>query len=228
MALIEQHVAFKFAGGVEWQNGLEGRTLHVMKRNDLTGRTFGQLTVLGYAGTVGARATWRCGCACGGSVVVRGTNLLSGNSTSCGCTHRRAGQDHPNTKHGQAGTALYLVWGNMHTRCYNPKNKAFAHYGARGVSVCQRWASFENFIADMGPRPAGYTLERVDVNGNYTPDNCVWASWHTQQRNRTNTKIPLDKVPVVLAALHGGLSQRQAADKFGVSRGAIQAVWRLR
>jgi hypothetical protein len=86
-------------------------------------------------------------------------------------------------------TSEYYTWTGMRQRCFNPKSCGYHHYGGRGITVCARWLSFDNFIADMGPKPfKNYSLERIDVNGNYEPDNCIWADVKTQNGNRRNTQ----------------------------------------
>lgn len=95
-----------------------------------------------------------------------------------------------NFKHGMTRTKLYYIWGGMRGRCFNPKNHKYPEYGGRGITVCARWDnSFENFVEDMGECPPGFALERKDNNGNYHPNNCVWATQKDQQRNRRNNRM---------------------------------------
>lgn len=159
-------------------------------RIDLVGRQFGRLTVLKYAGTLANRhATWLCRCSCGAERSVAGNNLQSGMSTSCGCfTRERASE--ANRTHGRSrnpeSAPEYRSWKHMRDRCRAPTNKDYRLYGARGIAVCERWGDFENFYADMGPRPKGLTLERLNNDHDYSPTNCRWMPPSVQNRNKRN------------------------------------------
>ena len=160
-----------------------------MKREDLTGQKFGRLTVLTLCDVVHGKARWNCSCDCGGSTIAFGANLKRGNTLGCGCVRRERTGD-ANRRHGQTKTPEHHVWQNMRQRCTNQRNKAYGYYGGRGISVCQRWDSFENFIADMGPRPSSkHSIERKDVNGNYEPGNCRWATAKEQMNNTRRNRL---------------------------------------
>jgi hypothetical protein len=164
------------------------------KRN-LAAQIFGRLTVLGEAGRVNKTMTWLCQCSCGNQTVKTAGNLCSGRSTSCGCFARETSANtgravltiHGHTHHGEAKPPTYRSWQSMIQRCTNPKATSYPQYGGRGVTVCERWKVFENFLADMGERPPGTTLSRFGDVGNYAPGNCAW---HTpnQQRDEARKK----------------------------------------
>lgn len=146
---------------------------------DLTGQVFGRLTAAYRTSVVDGAALWACLCSCGGTKLVTSGALRGGNTRSCGCLDKEV-----HTKHGRAGTRAYKTWAGMLQRCENQKNPRYADYGGRGITVCKRWHAFENFYADMGDPPAEMTLERRDNNLGYFPNNCKWATYTEQNRNR--------------------------------------------
>jgi hypothetical protein len=152
---------------------------------DRTGLQYGRLTVLSRAANTPQRAArWLCQCECGTQVVVRGHLLGSGDTQSCGClAAERFLRSH--TKHGMARTPTYESWKAMKHRVTNPNGKDWSDYGGRGIDMDPRWqASFEAFLADMGVRPAHRTLDRIDNERGYWPDNCRWATTIEQRHNR--------------------------------------------
>lgn len=157
---------------------------------DLTGQTFGRLTVLNLAGRRREyRVYWRCRCECGEVCDVYGGFLTKGKTRSCGCLYRSVVGKHGIT-HGKARTRVYHSWLGMRSRCYNKRNKMYPTWGGRGITVCDRWRdSFENFYADMGEPPLGTSLDRIDNDGNYEPSNCRWATHKEQANNMRKTLI---------------------------------------
>lgn len=154
------------------------------------GDVFGRLTVKKRV-PGGRRPRYLCVCKCGQRKEIDGQSLRRGQTRSCGCLHRDASRTR--RTHGESRardgrpTPTYKSWQGMRQRCENPKSEKYRLYGARGISVCERWRRFENFLADMGERPEGTTLDRIDPDGNYTPTNCRWADATTQSRNRRRT-----------------------------------------
>ncbi len=151
-----------------------------MQATDITGQRYGRL--LAVFRVDATRPMWRCACDCGDSVDVLSQSLRAGRTISCGCwkttSEAKAKRGKARTTHGLTGSPTYISWAHMKERCTVAKCRQFKWYGGRGVKVCARWAnSFEAFLADMGERPKGRTLDRFpDAAGNYEPGNCRWAT----------------------------------------------------
>jgi hypothetical protein len=169
-------------------------------KRDLTGLVFGKLTVVEKApNRPDGLPAWRCLCECGNEKDIRQQSLESGDTQSCGCLCTGA------IKHGMCYTKVYKAWSSMKHRCFNPDSKHYHNYGGRGIKVCDRWLeSFENFYEDMGEPPsAKHSLERLDVNGNYEPNNCTWATVLEQARNRRdNIRIEYGGELLVLSEVY--------------------------
>lgn len=157
---------------------------------DLTDKRFGRLKVESYAGNQHGNtrptAKWNCLCDCGKRSVVSGSVLRAGDSNSCGCLLAET-RGKSTIKHGKCKSGAYESWQGIKDRCLNQNNKSFKNYGGRGISVCDRWLeSFENFFEDMGPRPPRLTIERVNNEKGYSPDNCQWATRKVQNIDKRN------------------------------------------
>lgn len=172
---------------------------------DLTGQQFGRLTVLGRAAR-GPRAFWHCQCSCGKQKVIASASLCFGTSRSCGCAGHENGLPAArlaNTRHGHSRrgnwSLTYKAWVGMHSRM-RESYEFYARYGGRGITVCERWKSFDAFLADMGERQPGATLDRINSDGNYEPSNCRWATPTEQANNRrTSRRLTADGVTMTLA-----------------------------
>lgn len=186
----------------------------------MIGERFGRLVVHARADNFVSRSgkaypAFQCVCDCGERAVVLGQALRSGNTKSCGCYAR----DVLSTRKTQINRATYPgeynSWAQMRSRCHDPKANGYKNYGGRGVSVCDRWASFEQFVADMGPRPAGHSIERKDSSGDYEPGNCCWASRREQSRNtRRTVRVTIDGETLPLV---------DWAARFGISYGCVRS-----
>lgn len=163
---------------------------------DLAGRTFERLTVLSQAPrpewAKDTNAYWRCHCTCGNVVTLRAASLLSGRTRSCGCLKVELDTVKMSAmafRHGQTDSPTYRSWQAMKARVLDPNHHAYDRYGGWGVKIHELWIhSFEAFLADMGERPEGRTLDRRDPYGDYTPENCRWATWSEQNRNKRRLK----------------------------------------
>jgi hypothetical protein len=173
------------------------------RSNDLTGQRFGSLTVLGFSHASAdgrGRRYWRCVCDCGNEAAIRGDSLKGGGTVSCGCALMKKLRTHGHAPIRKA-SPTYRSWNRMRARCLKPTATQWKHYGGRGITVCKRWESFENFLADMGERPSlKHSIDRIDNSGNYEPGNCRWATMQEQCNNRRSSRmIEYDGVTMSLA-----------------------------
>ena len=190
---------------------------------DPVGEIYGRLRVVKEVERVNPRKRlFRCVCECGG-VVDRNLNALrSGHTRSCGCLHVEAMEKnrekrprHGRPTHGMSKSPEYSSWLCMRQRCRNPRQKNFAHYGGRGIKVCDRWDDFAAFLEDVGLRPAGHSLDRINVDGDYEPGNVRWA---TQQQQIENTRV------VRMVTLNGKTQSVAAwTREMGLSLGQVQS-----
>lgn len=158
---------------------------------DRSNERFGRLTVVQKReARRGKDVMWVCRCDCGNTVDVSAHDLSSGHTKSCGCIRSESSRNRgkANSTHGLTLTPTYRSWKALRYRTMNPKSKDYPRYGGRGIQVCERWNSFENFLEDMGHRPPGTSIDRINPDGHYEPENCRWASAHVQTHNRRSSK----------------------------------------
>ena len=157
-----------------------------MRALELQGKRFGRWTVIERVKSTPQGVLWSCICDCGNKGTVNARWLADGQSQSCGCLHReRTSESNRTHGHSISNTRTYVSWKAMLNRCTNPNGQDWKRYGARGIAVCERWRTFENFFADMGERPPDRTLDRYpNPCGNYEPGNCRWATTFEQRHNR--------------------------------------------
>ena len=161
------------------------------KLNDLTGKKYGRLTVIERAGsTTQKKALWNCRCDCGNEIIVVGSHLLNGNTRSCGCYKRDLTSERMSS-HGKSKTRLHHIWKNMRQRCSNPHKPDYKYYGGKGITVDDIWNDYEVFAkwAIENGYSDNLTIDRIDVNGNYCPNNCRWVSMTEQARNMSRNRI---------------------------------------
>lgn len=162
------------------------------KFNDITNRRFGRLVALSWERVLYAnrmQVLWTCRCDCGETIRPTSSSLKRGAVKSCGCLNVEETVARSRT-HGMRHSPIYNVWTGMRARCGNPNDISYPNYGGRGIAVCERWQSFENFFADMGERPsAAHQIDRIDNDGNYEPGNCRWSDRVEQGTNRRNNVL---------------------------------------
>ncbi|HUH57102.1 MAG TPA: hypothetical protein VL020_01120, partial [Pseudomonadales bacterium] len=160
-----------------------------MRELDITGKRYSRLVALEKVSPFGSEnPKWLFECDCGEKKIINRSSVSCGRTKSCGC-YGRDEIKHRKTTHNMSRTKIYRTWSDMLTRCYNKKYIDSHRYLGRGIKVCQEWLQFENFYKDMGDIPTPkHTLDRIDNDGDYEPDNCRWASYTEQARNKSNTR----------------------------------------
>jgi len=194
-----------------------------MVYENLIGMRFGRLLVTGDDAKRGHRNYVLVQCDCGTRKSVNKSGMKRGHIQSCGCLNDEAIAKSL-TKHGMTHTVEHNTWKAIRQRCNNPNTAQYRDYGGRGITVCERWDSFENFIADMGMRPEGGTIDRIDNSQGYSPSNCRWATRTDQGRNTRSNVLDEDTVALIKTLRRYGDRPRSIASKLGVSWHAVKSV----
>lgn len=193
------------------------------KVKSIVGNRYGKLVVLKFAGMKNKQSLWLCKCDCGNEYIGTRDHLVSGNTRSCGCL---SGNQH----HGMHDTRLYRIYSAMCQRCYNPDNTAYKHYGARGIKICDEWLNRENGRIKFfeWAKQNGYSddlsIDRIDVNGNYTPDNCRWAGRSEQGLNKRNAGTETGITGVTIDKKRGKYLARICVNKKQVNLGRFDTL----
>ena len=196
------------------------------KFTDLTGKTFGNWNVLRWVRSERGGSVYECVCKCGTKRIIFRSNLISGKTKSCGCAKSEI-ISRTKIKHGFAANSsrkakrIYTIWGSMMNRCFNPSNHAYHNYGGRGITVCDRWKDFENFLLDMGQPKDDQSIDRINNDGNYEPGNCRWSDNFEQMRNTSRTKLT-DEIASQIKS--GKISMREVCEITGCSPSTYYAV----
>lgn len=155
---------------------------------DLSGLKFNRLTVISRVKNIGIHPVWLCKSDCGKDTFVTSTHLKTGHTKSCGCLVYETAYM-LNKTHGKSKTGAYITWCKLLQRCTNHNNPRYKDYGGRGITVCEEWLKFENFFNDMGERPKGLSIDRIDNNKGYYKENCRWSDSKTQNNNKRNKRL---------------------------------------
>lgn len=194
------------------------------REEDLAGQRFGRLVAQARSDrSRGRRTYWVCVCDCGRTIEARADGLKCGDNITCGCGQPQRMRD-CHTKHGLSNTGTYAAWESMWRRCSDPRDKGYRLYGGRGIKVCDRWRDVAAFLADMGERPPGTTLDRIDVDGHYEPGNCRWATKLCQARNTRSNVATWEKACAIRAEYAAGVRPKQLAAKYGMSDSNVHMI----
>lgn len=194
-------------------------------RKDITNQRFGRLVAVRPSGNKKHNCiAWTCQCDCGNQAEVASNTLRSGYTRSCGCLARETAAK-AKLKHGAWGSPAYRSWDMMIQRCTNPKHTSFPRYGALGVTVCERWRTFSLFLSDMGERPAGTSIDRIDSCKGYEPGNCRWATTLEQARNKRKPTTSFEVAEMVRAyRAETGAGPKELAKRFGITVGSASGI----
>lgn len=192
----------------------------MLQKSDIERKRFGKLVAVSFVASrlVGGkkRRFWSARCDCGRKIEVDVSALRSGNTKSCGVCVKGT--------HRKSTTPTYRIWANVLSRCRDKNNEGYYLYGGRGIRVCKRWEKFENFLADMGERPKGKSIDRIDGEGNYEPGNCRWATPREQAQHRRDTKLSFDIADEMRELFAAGVMRVDIARLYGVSLPAVLRV----
>ena len=183
---------------------------------NLVGNRFNYLTIIKFKYIKNKTSYWICKCDCGKEKIIKGSSVITNITKSCGCLKSENAKTHGDTK-----TSEYISWKSMKARCFNPNIKQYKNYGGRGITVCDEWKnSFIHFIKDMGNKPAkNYSIDRVNVNGNYCKENCRWSDSKTQNRNKNNNiKVTYKGVTKLLIEFCEELNLKYSLMLYRISR----------